>query len=362
MLRLSTFSFMLLASSSVLMADFEWDVTGGIVAIHQGTKKANIKPQNSASIDFILDRPLVGGDVVIHFEGATTPKDESVATYIPESNSDSGTALDKDNQGRFQLSQLYYTYTFASESTLTAGLVDLTGFFEQSRIASDEVTQFLGTFFTSNPTIDFPDYTLGAIYEQTIYSNVVLRSAIASAKGLADNNTRSYSQLLSLDDTENGLFAIASATYNYENFYIRAGIWTNKADHTSVRGDADQLDNYGVYSIAGYEYEDHALNMRIGHARENVNRGSDFVALSYQYLHNAYLFGIGAGEVFLSPKQIDKNLGDTTQYELYVRYEPAEKIYITFDFQTIYNSNFGEIPDLRNKYTSLYGVRLSYLF
>lgn len=362
MLRLSTLIFALLASSSTLGADFSWDVTGGIVAIHQGTDTANIKPQNSASIDFILDRPLARGDVVVHFEGATTPKDGSVATYIPESNSDSGTALDQDNEGRFQLSQLYYTYTFESESTLSAGLVDITSFFEQSRIASDEATQFLGTFFTSNPTIDFPDYTLGAVYEQTIYSDIVLRSAIASAKGLADNNTRSYSQLLSLNDNEDGIFAIASATYNYENFYIRAGIWTNTANHSSVTGSAEELDNYGLYSITGYKYGDHSLNLRIGHARESVNRGSDFMALSYQYLHGAYLFGIGAGEIFLSPKQLNTNLGNTEQYELYMRYEPVEKIYITFDFQSVYNSDFGELAQLRNKYVNLYGIRLSYLF
>lgn len=362
MLKLSLSSLLLLISASNLLADFNWDVTGGIVAIHQGADRSAIKDQNSASIDFILDRPLGEGDLVVHFEGSTTPGESGVATLLPESNTDAGTALDDKNEGRFQLSQLYYTHTFEGDKTLTAGLVDLSSFFEQSRIASDEATQFLGTSFTSNPTIDFPDYTFGVIYEQTLFSQIVLRTAISSAKGIADNNARSYSQLLSLNENDDGIFAVASATHKYKEYYFRVGVWTNTADHSSVLGDTEQLDNYGFYSITGYKYEEHALNMRLGHARESVNRGSNFAALSYQYLSGPYLFGLGGARIFLSPQQLDSTLGDTVQYELYLRYEPVDKIYVTCDFQTIYNSDFGEQEELRNKAVALYGLRLSYLF
>ena len=118
--------------------------------------------------------------------------------------------MNKDSKGRLQLSELYYQYRFSSTQQISVGLLDMSGFFEQSRIASDETTQFLGTYFTGNPLIEFQDYTLGMVYEHELVKDVALRAAVSSSNGLADNSTRSYNDVLSITELEKGVFAITS--------------------------------------------------------------------------------------------------------------------------------------------------------
>ena len=237
----------------------------------------------------------------------------------------------------------------------------MSALFEQSRIASDENTQFLGAFFVANPTIEFPDYTLGVVYEGALSQDLVLRAAVTSSKGLADNPARSYSQLLSVDDRE-GSFAIASASWEDERWLLRAGIWLNASDHRTLDGSRRDKDNYGAYVLAGYERGRHAANLRYGAANRNVSRGARFASLAYRYQSGPVAIGAGIARAFLSPEEPLQPLDDTDQTEVYLRYAVTESVFVTADVQLISNSNYGAAADIRNEDTVVAGIRLTWLY
>ena len=267
----------------------------------------------------------------------------------------------EDNEGRLQLSELYYTYLFSGDRTLSAGLLDISGFFEQSRIASDETTQFMGAFFTGNPTIEFPDYTAGIVYEADLPRDVVLRAAVGSSHGLADNPERSYSQLLSVADNE-GVFGIASASWAAKDWLLRTGAWLNTADHQTLETTSDTKDNYGVYMLAGYQRSRHSANIRLGMANPDVSQGAMFVSVAYRYQSGLFTVGSGIGRAFLSSQEPSKRLDDTDQYELFVRYTLSKGLFLTGDLQRISNSNYGALTENQNQQANIYGFRLTWLY
>ena len=188
----------------------EWEAAGAGVITHQQTSTSVIANETAGSADLMLTRYQSSSSWVLHLEASSSLDAQKVASNLPEANTDAGSALNKDSKGRLQLSELYYQYRFSSTQQISVGLLDMSGFFEQSRIASDETTQFLGTYFTGNPLIEFQDYTLGMVYEHELVKDVALRAAVSSSNGLADNSTRSYNDVLSITELEKGVFAITS--------------------------------------------------------------------------------------------------------------------------------------------------------
>jgi porin len=340
----------------------DWDLSGGVVIIHQRPDVAHIKNETTASADVILSQQQTGNGWVVHVEAASTLDSMGVANMLPEANSDAGSAQDEQGKGRLQMSELYYQYRFSANQQLSAGLIDVSGFFEQSRIASDEATQFLGASFTGNPIIEFPDYALGAVYQHDVVNGPVLRAAVSSSNGIADNSTRSYSQLLSVREKDKGVFAIVSASWKTPAYLFRLGAWANTAAHSTLDGNSGNADNYGVYLLAGYQHGQHAVNTRFGLANDKVSKASAFTSVGYQYSSGAYVFGAGAARAFLSSDVIDPLLDDTKQYELYLRYALTQVVFLTGDVQRIFNSDFGEQSENRDQAHTVYGLRFSYLF
>jgi porin len=331
------------------------------VIIHQRSDAAHINNETTASADVILSRLNAGDGWVVHVEAASTLDSMGVANRLPEANSDAGSAQDEQGKGRLQLSELYYQYKFSANQQLSAGLIDVSGFFEQSRIASDEATQFLGASFTGNPIIEFPDYALGAVYQHELANGPVLRAAVSSSNGIADNSTRSYSQLLSVREKDKGVFAVVSASWKTPAYLLRLGAWANTAAHSTLDGNSGNADNYGVYLLAGYQHGQHAVNTRFGLANDNVSKASAFTSVGYQYSTGAYVLGAGAARAYLSANVVDPLLDDTQQYEVYVRYAVTQAVSLTGDIQRIYNSDFGELSENRDQAHTVYGLRLSYL-
>ena len=152
----------------VLTAHAQPNISGGATLTHQSTDDPRIRSEWSASADLVLTWTRAQGEWRIYFEGNSSPHANGVSTHLPEANADAGRALDNDRKGRVQISELAYAHQLSSAQTLTLGLLDITGYFDQSRIASDENTQFLGVSFVQNPMIEFPDYALGVVYEHTL--------------------------------------------------------------------------------------------------------------------------------------------------------------------------------------------------
>ncbi len=340
----------------------EWQWSGGVVLTHQQTNAPAVANETAGSADLILTKQQVSSSWVLHLEASSSLNANRVASVIPEANTDAGSALDKDGKGRVQLSEFYYQHNFSNTQQLSVGLLDVSGFFEQSRIASDEATQFLGTFFTGNPLIEFPDYTLGVVYQQELAFGPVFRAALTSSNGLADNSARSYNEVLSVTDQDKGLFAVSSLSWRSQAYVFRLGAWTNTANHYTLDGSRDNADNYGVYMLTGYQAGNHAWNMRLGLANDKVSKAVAFTSLGYQYHLERYVFGAGIARAYLSSQEKTTNQRDTQQYELYVRYEFQPQWYLTADLQNIVNSDFTANEDDKNRSSTVYGMRLSWLF
>jgi hypothetical protein len=101
----------------------------------------------------------------VYLEGNSTLDASRASSVLVETNADAGTALDPDRRGRVQLSELNYQLHRPAGRELTFGLLDASGYLDRTRITNDENVQFLGASFVNNPTIEFPDYTLGAVYQ-----------------------------------------------------------------------------------------------------------------------------------------------------------------------------------------------------
>lgn len=361
-LKKNIFATLLAGTAGVSFAETTpWNAAGNIVVTHQTTNESHIQDETASSADLVVQRQNGSGSWLAHIEASSTPRSNGVSAILPEANADVGSALDEDSDGRIQLSELYYTHSFNGDQTLSAGYLDVSGFFEQSRIASDETTQFLGAFFTGNPTIEFPDYTLGLVYETGLANDVVLRTALASSNGLADNPERSYSQLLSVDDDE-GVFAITSASWEAKRWLLRAGAWLHTADHQTLDMTDNGQDNYGAYMLAGYTQGRHSANIRLGVANPDVSQAVAFASVGYRYEHGPYTAGAGIGRAVLSSQEPSTALDDTDQYELILRYTLRQGLFLSGHVERIRNSNFGALPENRNQNATVYGARLTWLY
>lgn len=351
----------LLAIPSLLHAESSPDISGGVTATYQSSKEGYIRSELTFSADLVMAWQLEKDEFYIYLEGNSSPLNNGISSILPEANADAGSALDKDRKGRIQISEIGYRLRLSDRQTLSMGLLDVTAYFDQSRIASDENTQFMGVSFVQNPTIEFPDYTLGVVYENLIDSNTAFRAAILSSNGIADNPNLSYTQLLDVHENGKGLFSIAAITKKNNNWLFRGGTWVNSADHESLDSSQKRQNNYGGYLLLGYQQGRHGINFRAGGANPDVSITESFAGVSYQYRRAPWIFGAAAAQLFLSSQILDKTMDDTTQYETYLRYQINQKFFITGDLQHLKNSNFNNLNVPYDNQQMLYGLRFTYL-
>ncbi len=354
----------LLAAGHVQGDDGVDQLSGNLVITGQSASQDSVKNDVSASGDLVWLHAVGTGLWTVHEEGSTTPSGNSVSALIPEANGDAGTALDSDNQGRIQLSELYYSIREDDnpERIFHLGLLDMSSFFEQSRIASDETTQFLGASFVGNPTIEFPDYSLGLVFESRPEAWGMLRFGIASSRGLADNPKRSYSQLLSAVDGKQGVFAIGSWSWESPAWLVRAGLWANTQDHAALDGSDPEEKNFGQYLLLGFKQGSHGLNIRFGHANERVSQAVRFVSASYQYRWGAWVTGLAAAESRVADGDLLSGLADTRHYEWYLRHRFWKNVFLTLDAQHLDNSRFGIGSSGISGHVNILGLRWTWLY
>ncbi len=353
------FSSLLIITPMKLCAQPEF--TGGITTTFQTSSDTRIDDEITASADLILTWQLNTDEFYTYIEANKSPRNKGISSIIPEANADAGSALDKDLDGRIQISEIGYRHFIDDQQILTFGLIDVTAYFDQSRIASDENSQFLGVSFVQNPTIEFPDYTLGIIYENSFTEKTIFRAALTASNGIADNSNLSYAQLVDVDNEDKGAFTILSLTHKKQPWLFRGGVWTHTAPHDSLDGSRDNLKNYGVYFLSGFQKNSHGINLRLGQSNELVSLAQRFAGLSYQYRQSPFVLGVGAAKIFISdddPGSIGK---DTSHYETYLRYRINQNFFVTADIQYLINSNFDASDTLRDHRQNLYGLRLTFV-
>ncbi|MCG2713522.1 MAG: carbohydrate porin [Candidatus Omnitrophica bacterium] len=112
----------------------------------------------SYSADITLGKEFkeIGGKAFLHLEAGQGAGLEDDLTLYSNVNRDA------DNDNNVRLTEFWYEQVlFKDKVALTFGKLDPTAYFDQSEVANDETTQFLGRLFRNSPTIEFPDNTAG---------------------------------------------------------------------------------------------------------------------------------------------------------------------------------------------------------
>lgn len=356
---LLTILFFLVISSHISAAD----LSGGFTFISQSASDNRVKNDSTASVDvgMVWQRPE--GRWWLYIEGNTTPKLNGVSTILTESNADAGSALDSDREGRLQISELNYQFLLENQSALTIGLLDASSYIDSSRISNDENTQFIGVSFVNNPTIEFPDYALGLVYEFKVGdSDTTARIVMTSSNGLADNPNASYSQLVDVDNPDKGAFIAARLGYETASRLLGFGVWMHTAPHDTLDGMESNERNYGAYVVSGWRWGQNALNARLGASNAKVSNAHLYAALAYQHKFKPWVFGTGLAVILLSEHADQTGRGDTLQTEVYLRHELRPSLYVTGSLQYLVNSGFDASDTIYDSEIFVTSARLSYVF
>ncbi len=346
---------------AIAMSEQTVATEGGFTAVIQTTDDSNIDAEGFASFDLLTTIPDGNNKWVIYVEGNTSPVKNGVSSLLGEANADAGSALDRDGKGRFQVSELHY-FQHTDNGLLVYGLLDVTASLDNSEVANDETSQFLSGPLVNNPTIGFPDYSLGMMYNRETGEGRGYSFALTSSHGLADNANASYSQLIDIDADGKGLFAAAEGQWPIASAKVHAGAWINTADHAHLDGTPGMEQNYGVYLVADGSMGENLWNLRAGLANDDVAQASQFLSVALERPVSNATLGLGVAYTKLSDQDATLQLDDTLLAEAYLRFSPRDNISVTPVVQWISNSGFDASDSTVDSEQVLASLRLSYSF
>lgn len=336
-------------------------VEAGTTITYQHANDSRGDDEWLASVDIVAVMPTPKGQWLLYVEGNTSPKQDGVTNLWPEANDDAGSALDHDGKGRLQVSALHYLHDLGNDA-LVVGLIDPAGPLDNSDIANNETSQFIGSTLVNNPTIAFPDYTLGAVYffkpDQSAFDFTFM---LTSSHGLADNPNASYSELFDVGETGKGVFAAGEIVWKGERHTWRSGLWLQTADNDYVDGSGQTGNNYGLYLSSDHLIGLHRLNVRAGLANDKVSDAAGFIGLAVDHALGRNHAGIGYTRTFVSGKA-SANMDDMSQFELFYRYAATEDLTITPSVQRIQNSFFDTSSATRDSDVRIISVRANYTY
>ena len=336
-------------------------VEGGITAVLQRADDSAIDSELLASFDLVTTFPAGGGKWVVYVEGNTSPRNQGVSALLSEANADAGSALDRDGNGRLQISELHYFHSLG-EGLLVAGLVDVTGTLDTSEVANNETQQFLSTSLVNNPTIGFPDYSLGVVYNREFDESRGYSLALTSSHGLADNPDASYAQLVDVGADGKGIFAAAEGQWPAAGTSLHAGVWVNTADHARLDGRPGTEQNYGLYLVADGRLADSQWNVRAGLANDEVSQAAQFLSVALERPMNKAALGLGFAFTGHSSEDATPNRDDMLQAEAYLRFAPRADVSLTPSVQWLSNSGFDASGQPLDSDQLLLSLRLNYTF
>lgn len=336
-------------------------VEAGMVMTLQHADDARVHDEGLASLDIVSTIPTRQGHWVVYLEGNTSPHQQGVAMLLSEANQDAGTALDRDNRGRLQVSALHYLW-YQGKSAFVLGLINPAGPVDNSAIANDETHQFLGKTLVNNPTIGFPDYALGMVYfYKPDINRLDLTFMLTSSHGLADNPDKSYAELVDVGAKGKGVFAVTELVWREAQQTWRTGVWVQTADNDYLDGSGNTAHNYGLYLNADRNFGRYGVNLRLGMANPSVSAAAKFIGLAVDRGFGMSHAGIGYTYTVVSA-DAGAGKGDRSQLEAYYRFDLAETFSITPSLQRIHNSGFDSSGASVDRDVQLVSVRASYTF
>lgn len=320
-----------LAASASVDADGavdEPDLSGGVTVVAQRAGE-DAGAEATASLDLIAEFKNRIGSLIVYVEANAVRSGEGLAT----ANADAATVAVGDGSLRLQVSELKYAFAPSARRSWTIGLLDPTVYLDSTRIDNDENMQFIGTSFVNNPSIGFPDYTIGAVVEQTAKaSGPTVRVVACGSRGLGDNEERDYGELLDLTADGKGVFAAAEAGWTTPSGQLRLGGWL----------DTD-VDRRGGYVTLGRSRGRHAAGVRLGWAGGEVPGTDRFGSVTYQATLGRTVVGLGLA---LAEGAVREH------YEGYARIGLGRRLYLTPSIQRIV------FDEPRRRHTTALTIRL----
>ncbi|MDX8396049.1 MAG: carbohydrate porin [Mariprofundaceae bacterium] len=325
-------------------------IEGGATIVGQQPSKdqKTVNKDVTASVDFAVTTDVGPGTLYVYVEGSTTDT-TSANSVIGGSNADAGTALDTNDRGRFQLSELAYSLD-VNALNVSLGVQDLTAFVDATAAANDEGSQFLAGSLVNNPTIAFPDYTPSVVFNYGEEDEIGFTFLAANAYGLGDNAKKNYGDLFQFGKNEQGLqkgFFLLGEARIPTIVGLTVGAWSRTKEVTQFDPAAagNKKSVFGIYAnVDGSIGESTAWSLRFG---GNNAKATDevvtHVSASAEHSYNDdHVIGLGVSWSGLSSDYKDQNkpnAADPIVAELYYRWQITENIGLSPDVQYWRNAN-----------------------
>jgi porin len=208
--------------------------------------------------------------------------------------------------------ELYYQGpVFSDNLTLMIGKIDFTGVFDASAYADCECTQFLNAAFVDDPTIPFPQYSLGVVLNWDITDSWYLTGGVADAQ--ADGKETGFRT--TFHDEDYFFYALETGITAGNGTY-RVGLWNDPRP----KGSDNKRDDVGVYTSCDWMLHKENSDpedsqglggfFRYGYAPSKKNDITNFFSLGFQYQglfdgRDDDVFGVGYGQGFFSNTAAD---------------------------------------------------------
>jgi carbohydrate-selective porin OprB len=147
--------------------------------------------------------------------------------------------------------ELYCRYPLLGDnSALMIGKIDFTGVFDASAYADDETSQFLNGAFVDNPTIPFPEYSLGAVLSCNPTESWYIMAGAADAQ--ADGRETGFRTTFGGEDyflyiLETGITPELDLAGRVLQGAYRAGLWNDPQPKGHSDATKKYRDDVGFY-------------------------------------------------------------------------------------------------------------------
>ncbi|MCF7821423.1 MAG: carbohydrate porin [Mariprofundaceae bacterium] len=320
---------------------------GTTIVGQQASKQNNsINRDVIGSVDLVMGADIGPGRLHIYGEGSTTPA-ISANSVIAGANHDAGSAVDKNGNGRVQLSAIRYDFDI-DRLNVSLGVQDLTAFADTTAVSNDETSQFLAGPLVHNPAVAFPDYTPSLVLSHGAEDVVNATLLVANAYGLGDNPSANYADLFKFGRDKNtnlrkGIFTLAELRLP-NDVGATLGGWMRTSELPQHLGGANRNSAFGVYANADGGLGGNTLwSARLGW---NSARTTDEViahasmAVEHSYTED-HVIALGVAWNGLSPdfRSTYANAANPMVAELYYRWQVNEYVAISPDVQYWSNAN-----------------------
>jgi len=272
---------------------YQQNVHGGL-----STNRKTGRHSGSYDIEVLADlEKMLGfnrGLLFVHLEGGWPDNGGIDGSSV---GSAFGVNADAIGNRTMDVKQLFYEgILFSDNLTLMTGKIDFTGVFDCSAYADDECSQFLNVAFVNNPTIPFPDYSLGVVLTYNPGESCYLMCGIADAQ--ADGRESGFRT--SFHDEDYFLYML-EAGFDSELDSVngtlpgtyRAGLWNDPQPKANSDSAGNYRDDVGFYLSFDQMFvkenddpeDSQGLGafLRYGCANSRKNDIADFWSFGFQY-------------------------------------------------------------------------------